>query len=141
MTNNITSICCSDQKVSAAFDVVRHALDAAHQMSKVKLQTAEIREALQTSDYDFCFNTAQKFLKKYRNLINSYAFLTDVVVIDITLEESRSKDITYWQSSLRFVEMLLYANEAIECGLKSVIEEKLRKIFLPEDQTKYEPRC
>lgn len=67
--------------------------------------------------------------------------MTDVVVIDITLEESRSKDITYWQSSLRFAEMLLYANEAIECGLKSVIEENLRKIFLPEDQTKYEPRC
>lgn len=139
MTNNTTSICCSDLKVSAAFDVVRHALDAAHQMSKVK--TTEIRKALEASDYDFCFSTAQKFLKKYRNLINSYAFLTDVVVIDITIEESRAKDITYWQSALRFVEMLLYANEAIECGLKSVIEEKLRKIFLSENQAKGEPRC
>lgn len=74
MTNNITSICCSDQNVSAAFDVVRHALDAAHQMSKVKLQTAEIRKALQASDYNFCFNTAQKFLKKYRNLITHMLF-------------------------------------------------------------------
>lgn len=141
MSNNITSICCSDQKVSAAFDIVRHALDVAHQMSKVKLQTAEIRKALEASDYDLCFHTAQKFLKEYRNLINSYAFLTDVVVIDISVEESRSKDITYWQSALRFTEMLLYANEAIECGLKSVIEEKFRKIFLPEGQAKDKPRC
>lgn len=141
MSNNITSICCSDQKVSAAFDVVRHALDVAHQMSKLKLQTAEIRKALEASDYDLCFHTAQKFLKKYRNLINSYAFLTDVVVIDISVEESHSKDITYWQSALRFTEMLLYANEAIECGLKSVIEEKFHKIFLPEGQAKDKLRC
>lgn len=68
-------------------------------------------------------------------------FLTGVVVIDMSIEESRSKDITYWQSVLKFTEMLLYANEAIECGLASVIEEKFRKIFLSEGQAKDKPRC
>lgn len=134
MVSSMTNITCSDKKVSEASDVIRHTLDAAHLMSRAKWKTAEIREALATNDYDSCFNTAQKFLKKYRNVINAYAFLTGIVVVSITAEESRGKDIVYWRSVLRFVEMLLYADEAMHCGLQSVIEEKIRKIFFSERQ-------
>lgn len=134
MVSSITNIPCSNKKASDAFDGIRHTLEAVHQMSKVKGKTAGIREALATTEHDFCFSTAQMFLKNYRSLINNYAFLTGVVVINITTEESQATDILYWKSVLRLVEMLLYADEAMHCGLQAVIEEKLRKLFFSEHQ-------
>lgn len=130
MVNSISNIQYSDEKINKAFDIVKRALEAAHRTSKVNLQTREIRIALETKDYNFCFDIAQKFLRKYKNMINSYTFLTGIVVINITPEEADTKNITYWKSVLKFTEMLIYANEAIDCGLKHIIEEKFKKIFL-----------
>lgn len=134
MANNISNIPCSEKTVSKAFDIVKRALEAAHQLGKVKLQTNEIRKALETNDYDYCFDTAQKNLVKYRKMINSYTFLTGVVIIDVTLEEAHSKNITYWKSVLQFTEMLIYANEAVNLGLKTFIEKKLKELFLQENK-------
>lgn len=134
MANSIYNISCSEEKVAEAFGIVRHTLEKAHQMGKVELQTKEIRKAIETTDYDYCFDTAQKVLTKYRKMINSYTVLTGVSIIDITLKEARSMNIMYWQSTLKFTEMLIYANEAIECGLNSVIEEELQKLFLSKNE-------
>lgn len=130
MANSISNISYPEEKVSEAFDIVKHALKNAHQMSKVELQTSEIRKALDTTDYDYCFDTAQRFLSKYRKMINSYSFLTGIFIIDIIAEEAHSKNIAYWKSALRFTEMLIYADEVINYGLKSAIEEKLKRLFL-----------
>lgn len=135
MVSSISNIPYSEEKVAEVFDIIKDALKAACQLGRVKCQTAEIRKALKTTDYDVCFDTAQNFLRKYRKMINSYTFLTGVVIINISPEEARSKDITFWQSALRFTEMLIYANEAINCGLESVVEKRLKKLSLPENET------
>lgn len=128
MVNSISNIPCSEETVSEAFAIIKHALEVAHQLGKLELQTSEIRKALETNDYDYCFDIAQRFLRKYRKIINSYTFLTGAAIIDITVEEAHSKKITYWQSVLRFIEMLIYANEAVNLGLKPVIEKKIERI-------------
>ncbi len=135
MMNSISNISNPDEKVSQSFSIVKHALEAAHQLSKAQIQTVEIRKALESADYNFCFDIAQKFLKKYRRMLNSYTFLTGVSIIDVTLEEALSKGIDYWKDSLKYAEMLIYADVAVQSGLKSVIEDKLKKIFLPESKT------
>ena len=131
--NSISNIPNSDEKVSQGFGIVKHALEAAHQLSKVQMQTVEIRKALESTDYNFCFDVAQKLLKKYRRMLNSYAFLTGVSIIDVTLEEAHSKGVGYWKDALKYAEMLIYVDAAVHSGLKSVIEDKLKKIFLPEN--------
>lgn len=131
--NSISNIPNSDEQVSQSFSIVKHTLDSAHQLSKVQMQTVEIRKALESTDYNFCFAVAQKFLKTYRRMLNSYTPLTGVSIIDITLEEAHSKDIGYWKDALKYAEMLIYVDAAVQFGLKSVIEDKLKKIFLPEN--------
>lgn len=131
--SNISNSDNSDEKISHSFSIVKHALEAAHQLSKAQVQTAEIRKALGSPDYDFCFNIAQKFLKKYRTMLNSYTFLTGVSIIDVTLEEAYSNGINYWKDALKYAEMIIYMDIAVQSGLKSVIEDKLRKIFLSEN--------
>lgn len=87
MSNSISTIPCSTEKMSAALSIIKHALTAAHQMSLVKLQTTEIRAALKSVDYNLCFDTAQKFLKANRKMINSYSALTGVFVIGSILRK------------------------------------------------------
>lgn len=134
MMNSVSNIPDSVEKLSQSFNVVKHVLEAAHQTGKAQLQTAEIRKALESTDYDLCFNAAQKILKKYRRMLNSYTFLTGISIIDITPGEAYSKDIDYWKDALKYSEMLIYVNVAVESGLKSVIEEKLKRIFLSENR-------
>ena len=131
--NSISNIPDSGEKVSQSFSIVKHALEAAHQMGKAQLQTVEIRKALDSTDYDLCFNTAQKILKKYRKMLNSYTSLTRVFIIDVPLEEAHSYGIDYWKDALKYVEMLIYIDVAIQSGLKFVIEDRLKKIFLSEN--------
>ena len=132
--NSISNIPTSDEKVSQSFSIVKRALEAAHQMGNTQLQTVEIHKALDSTDYDLCFNTAQKILKKHRRMLNSYTFLTGVSIIDVTPEEAHSNGIDYWKGVLKYVEMLIYVNVAIQSGLKSTIEDKLKKIFLSENK-------
>ena len=134
MINSISNIPDFDEKVSQSFSIVKHALEAAHQMGKTQLQTVEIRKALDSTDYDLCFNTAQKILKKHRRMLNFYTPLTGVSMINATLEEAHSYSINYWKDALKYVEMLIYVNVAIQSGLKSTIEDKLKKIFLSENK-------
>lgn len=68
-------------------------------------------------------------------MLNSYTFLTGVSIIDVTLEEAHSKGVDYWKDVLKYVEMLIYVDAAAQSGLKSVIEDKLKKIFLPENDS------
>ena len=133
MINSISNIPDFDEKVSQSFSIVKHALEAAHQMGKTQLQTVEIRKALDSTDYDLCFNTAQKILKKHRRMLNSYTSLTGVFIIDVTPDEVYLYGIDYWKDALIYSEMLIYVNVAIQSGLKSVIEDKLKKIFLSEN--------
>ena len=134
MMNSISNIPDSGEKVSQSFSIVKHTLEAAHQMGKAQLQTVEIRKALDSADYDLCFDTAQKILKKYRKMLNSYTSLTGVFIIDVTPEEALSYGIDYWKDALKYAEMLIYVNVAIQSGLKSIIKDKLEKIFLSENK-------
>lgn len=66
-------------------------------------------------------------------MIASYALVTGVHLVWVTEEEARSWGIDCWKAALRFVEMLIYANEAVKAGLESIIKKELQKIFSPED--------
>lgn len=127
---NISDFDDSDKKVSQAFGIVKHALEAAHQLHKAQMLTSEIRKAVESTDYDFCFNAAQKFLKKYRRMLNSYTFLTGISFVEITREEAYSMGIGYWRDVLKYSEVLIYIDVAAQSELKFAIEDKLRKIFL-----------
>lgn len=105
------------------------ALKKAHQYDVVRAKTKDIRIALSSDDKKICFNTAQRYLKKYRELINSYSQLTNVEVIDITKEEAESRDITHWKFALNLVEMIVFTDNAKECIAKSLIEDTLKSIF------------
>ena len=108
--NRISNIPDSDEKVSKSFSIVKHALEAAHQLGMAQLQTAEICKALESNDYNLCFDTAQKILKRNRKMLNSYTYLTGVSMIDVTPEEAYSNGIDYWKDALKYA---LCTSEAI----------------------------
>ena len=66
-------------------------------------------------------------------MLNFYTPLTGVSMINVTLEEAHSYGINYWKDALKYVEMLIYVDVAIQSGLKFVIEDRLKKIFLSEN--------
>ena len=131
--NSISNIPDFGEKVSKSSSIVEHALEAAHQMGIARSRTVDIRKALNSTDYDLCFDTAQKILKKYRRMLNFHTPLTGVSIINVTLEEAYSYSIDYWKDILKYLEMLIYIDVAIQTGLKFVIEDKLKKIFLSEN--------
>lgn len=98
-----------------------------------QLKASGLEGDYRSTDYDLCFNSAQKILKKYRKMLNSYTSLTGVFIIDVTPDEVYLYGIDYWKDALKYSEMLIYVNVAIQSGLKSVIEDKLKKIFLSEN--------
>ena len=110
-------------------NIQRESMEAAPQ-----LKASGLEGDYRSTDYDLCFNTAQKILKKYRRMLNFYTPLTGVSMINVTLEEAHSYGINYWKDALKYVEMLIYVNVAIQSGLKSTIEDKLKKIFLSENK-------
>lgn len=133
MVNCISNIPCIDERISQGFKAIERALAAAHRTAIVSGQTRGIRTALNSSDYELCFRTAQDTLKRCRKMIASYALVTGVHLVWVTEEEARSWGIDCWKAALRFVEMLIYANEAVKAGLESIIKKELQKIFSPED--------
>lgn len=133
MVNSISQFPCLDERISQGFEAIQETLKTAHQLSKVSFQTQEMRKALSSNDYEFCFQTAQNTLKGYQNMINSYALVTGVHLVYITEVEARAQSIEYWKGALHFVEMLIYAEEAMKLGLGAVIKKKLEKIFSQGD--------
>ena len=109
-------------------NIQRESMEAAPQ-----LKASGLEGDYRSTDYDLCFNSAQKILKKYRKMLNSYMSLTGVSIIDVTPDEVYLYGIDYWKDALKYSEMLIYVNVAIQSGLKSVIEDKLEKIFLSEN--------
>ena len=114
---------------SHAMEVVEKALKAAHELHRVRPKTAEIRKAIESSDFDTCFSTAQKYLKQYRVLINAYSFLTNIQVIDISMEDAQSKSIQEWIDVLSFIEMIIYLDTALHYGVKAAIEYRIKQAF------------
>ena len=114
---------------SRAMKVVEKALKAAHELHRVRPKTAEIRKAIESSNFDICFSTAQKYLKQYRTLINSYSFLTNIQVMDISIEEAQSKSIQEWIDVLSFIEMIIYMDTALHYGAKAAIEYGIKQAF------------
>ena len=109
-------------------NIQRESMEAAPQ-----LKASGLEGDYRSTDYDLCFNSAQKISKKYRKMLNSYTSLTGVSIIDVTPDEVYLYGIDYWKDALKYSEMLIYVNVAIQSGLKSVIEDKLKKIFLSEN--------
>lgn len=52
-----------------------------------------------------------------------------LAIIVVTPDEVYLYGIDYWKDALKYSEMLIYVNVAIQSGLKSVIEDKLKKSF------------
>lgn len=126
---NLLNENCKKEQTIQAISVLKKTLKAAHQINVVTARTAQIRAARESDEYNFCFNTAQKLLKKYKNLINSYSLWTNIKIINITEAEARKKDIYFWKSTLEFVEMIIYVEVAVQFGLKSMIEDKFKQVF------------
>lgn len=112
-----------------AMDVVEKALKAAHEIHRVQLKTAEIRIARESSNIDICCSAVQKYLRQYRKLINSYSSLTNIQVIDVSMEEVRSKSIQEWKDVLSFIEMIIYLDAALHYGAKTFIEQEIKQAF------------
>lgn len=118
-----------EEQISDTFDIVKRSLAAAHMLSKVEVQTSEIRKSLESLDYEFCYSAAQKFLKTHKKLINRYSGITGICVISLSTDETQSKDIAHWKLCLRFVEMIIYVDEALKFGVKIVIEKHIKEKF------------
>lgn len=117
------------EQVDEWIERLNKALKKAHQYDAVRAKTKDVRIALCSDNKKICFDTAQRFLKKYRSLINSYSQLTNIEVVDITEAEAESRDITHWKSVLNLVEMIVFTDNAKECIAKSLIEDTLESIF------------
>lgn len=127
--NTILSRDAVSEQTSSAMDVVKKSLDAAHELQRAQILTAEIRNAKKSPDWDKCYATAQEYLKRYRTRIDAYSFWTNIQVIDIAKSEAEGKSIQEWKSVLAFIEMILYLDTALKYGAKNVIEHKIKQIF------------
>lgn len=127
--NTILSRDAANEQTSRAMDVIKKALSVAHELPRVRILTVEIRDAKNSSDWDKCHSTAQRYLQRYRHLIDSYSFWTNVQVIDIPKSEAEGKSTEEWKSVLDFIEMILYLDTALKYGAKAVIEHEIKRIF------------
>lgn len=127
--NNLSLERVQDENVKRMLELVKNALDGAHQTYRVLMKTADIRKAQHSSDYDFCFSVAQTEIKRYRNEINSFSVFTGIIVVDITEGAARQKDIGYWKSVLNFTEMIIYADTARTVISKALLEKMFKELF------------
>lgn len=110
-------------------DYVHKILEIAHQITVITAKTKTLRQAINSNDIMFCFDTAQYYLNKYRNLLNSYSRITNMEVIDITEEDAESRGIFHWKAVLELVEMIIFTDSAKEYMKKSATEKALKSIF------------
>lgn len=127
--NNISIEKYQNEQVNQVLDLLKKAVDAAHETSKFRMNTANIQSALDSNDYDKCFAVAQKGLKKYRELINSISMFTNIRVYETTEEEARKNDIDYWKYVLNFLKMIIFVNLAGEIISKSKVRDMIKETF------------
>ena len=118
-----------DEQTKRLFDYIKKSLEAAHQTNKALAKTANIRQALNSDDCDFCLLVAQDGLKKYRSIINSFAIFTNIIIVDISENEARNKGISHWKSVLKFEEMLVLADIAKDIVSKTEFENMIKEIY------------
>ena len=127
--NTTLNIEVTNSETSRAMEIVKKTLEAAHELHRVWPKTVEIRNAIASSNFDICLSTAQKYLRQYRTMINSYSFLTGIHVIDVSLEECKEKSACEWQTVLSFVEMIIYLDTALKYGAKTAIKDAIKRVF------------
>lgn len=132
MTSCISGVLPSEGKISQGFRVVNKVLESAHRAVMARVNTNELRPALNSTDYEYCYSVAQSYLKKYRKLLNSYSTLTGIMVVDLSIEDAKSKDISFWKYVLNYIMLVIYMDAAVQSGLDAVIEKGLSEIFSTE---------
>lgn len=64
MTNGISGNLPTEGKLSKGFRIVNKVLESAHRAAMARADTSEIRAALNSTDYEYCYSVAQSSLKK-----------------------------------------------------------------------------
>lgn len=134
MTNGISGNLPTEGKLSKGFRIVNKVLESAHRAAMARADTSEIRAALNSTDYEYCYSVAQSSLKNYRKLLNSYSLLTGIMVVDLPIGEAKSKDISFWKYVLNYIKLVIYVDAAIKCGLEAIIKKDLEEIFSTEKE-------
>ena len=116
-----------DEKASAYVKAIIKAVDMTRQVAeKSKLKSRKAREAIETKDKEFMWNTLQEYLHDYKEFINTKK---NIYICSVGLDFYNQVSVTEIERQLKMIIGIIYDYEAKHCLHNETIKQCLKKLL------------
>lgn len=128
MENNYQNLQYTDDEKAAAYvKAIIKAVDMTHQVAeKSKIKSRKAREAIETKDKEFMWNTLQKYLHDYKEFINT---TNTMRTCSVGMNFYNQVTVTENERQLKMMIGVTYDYEAKHCLHNETIKQCLKKLL------------
>ena len=128
MENNYQNLqYADDEKATAYFKAIIKAVDMTHQVAeKSKIKSRKVREAINSKDKQFMWNTLQEYLHDYKEFINT---TNTMLTCSVGMDFYNQVTVTDIERQLKMMIGVIYDYEAKLCLHNETIKKCLKKLL------------
>lgn len=128
MENNYQNLKYTDDEKAVTYvKAIIKAVDMTHQVAeKSKIKSRKAREAIETKDKEFMWNTLQEYLHEYKEFINT---TNTMRTCSVGMDFYNKVTVTEIERQLKMVIGVIYDYEAKHCLHNEAIKQCLKKLL------------
>lgn len=128
MENNYQNLqYTDDEKVMEYIKAIIKAVDLTHQVAaKAQMKSKKAREAIESKDKEFMWNTLQEYLHKYKDFINAKGM---ICVCHVEIDFYNQVTMLEIEQQLKILIGVVYDYEAKHCVHNEMIKQCMKKLL------------
>ncbi|MCM1063190.1 MAG: hypothetical protein NC420_01755 [Eubacterium sp.] len=128
MENNYQNLqYTDDEKVMEYIKAIIKAVDMTHQVAaKAQMKSKKAREAIESRDKEFMWNTLQEYLHKYKDFINTKSMMC---ICNVEIDFYNQVTVPEIEQQLKIIIGVVYDYEAKYCVHNEMIKQCLKKLL------------
>ncbi|MCM1537787.1 MAG: hypothetical protein NC254_05270 [bacterium] len=128
MENNYQNLqYTDDEKVTEYVKAIIKAVDMTHQVAaKAQMKSKKAREAIESRDKEFMWNTLQEYLHKYKDFINTKGTMC---IYNVGIDFYNQVTVSEIEQQLKIMIGVVYDYEAKHCVHNEMIKQCMKKLL------------
>lgn len=128
MENNYQNLqCTDDKKVTEYIKAIIKAVDMTHQVSaKSQMKSKKVREAIESKDKEFMWNTLQEYLHKYKDFINAKGTMC---ICNVGIDFYNQVTVLEIEQQLKIMISVVYDYKTKHCVHNEMIKQCMKKLL------------
>ncbi|MFG6367493.1 MAG: hypothetical protein K1W16_03545 [Lachnospiraceae bacterium] len=116
-----------DEKVTEYIKAIMKAVDMTHQVAaKSQMKSKKLREAIESKDKAFMWNTLQEYLHKYKDFINTKNMMC---ICNVGIDFYNQVTVPEIEQQLKMIIGVVYDYEAKRCVHNETIKQCMKKLL------------